>query len=126
MQIVSVSGAVDEEQGIATTAFIRRDPIVLWNSLVSQAVFTIAGKAPTFSSHFHLVTENVCALHVWILLGSKTLVPVLKGYGTDLGIRESYETNEQLPATGIVSTHIVETLERPWRHRYWYSILLLS
>jgi hypothetical protein len=50
MQIVSVSGAVDEEQVFATTALNRRDPIVLEQSGI-QAVFNCAGKkAPTFST----------------------------------------------------------------------------
>jgi hypothetical protein len=36
-------------------------------------------------------------------------------------IRESYGTNEQLPSNRhSFNPHIVETLERPWRHRYWY------
>jgi hypothetical protein len=48
MQIVSVSGAVDEEQVFATTALNRRDPIVLGNSLVFRRYSLIAGKSANF------------------------------------------------------------------------------
>jgi hypothetical protein len=52
MQIVSVSGAVDEEQVFATTALNRRDPIVLWKVWYSGGIQLIAGKSANSTSNF--------------------------------------------------------------------------